>query len=143
MKRVLRTISVFLLFFFYSSTTNSEIGKALTRVLTNAHKHSENTFNTHLTKTHLCADAIHGGEVPPTTPPTPTPPICFSSRTRLSIFLPLFLHCSFIRRPLFLSPTPLALAFCFSWSLFAVGRQAGRQAGLTGPLTDKEEMVAL
>lgn len=68
MKRVLRTISVFLLFFFYSSTTNSEIGKALTRVLTNAHKHSENTFNTHLTKTHLCADAIHGGEMPPTTP---------------------------------------------------------------------------
>lgn len=130
---VLSTFSGFFFLFFF---TNSEIGEVLTCALPNTRKHTD-TFNTHLTKMHLCADAIHLVKCHP----QHLNYLFASPRGPCSqLFLLLFLHCFFFLRPLLLSPLPSRSLF-LSFLLSLCGRY--RQAGLTGPLTDKEEMVAL
>lgn len=77
-----------------------------------------NTFNTRVTKTHLCADVIH---LVKRQPKFASPPWCCS---QLFYFTPS--TASFSGNLSLCLPLPLALSFCLSCSLFAVGRQAGR-----------------
>lgn len=77
------------------------------------------TFNTCLTKTHLCADVTH---MVKWQPQFASPPWCCSQRFYFAPFA-----ASFSGNLSSCLPLPLALFFCLSCSLFAVGRQASRQ----------------